>query len=111
MRRAHRFGQQRPVHVIKLAVKDTVEAKIINEIHGPSDASPEELASLGDCCAICRENLDTAKVLPCGPSKTKPLLQGILFAAPKTVSSGVCLSTISSIVCSALQTRLALLCI
>ena len=42
VRRAHRFGQQRPVHVIKLAVKDTVEAKIINEIHGPSDAGPSD---------------------------------------------------------------------
>ena len=42
MRRAHRFGQQRPIHVIKLAVKDTVEAKIINEIHGPSHAGPSD---------------------------------------------------------------------
>ena len=40
VRRAHRFGQQRPVHVIKLAVKDTVEAKIVDEIHGPRDAGP-----------------------------------------------------------------------
>ena len=30
------------------------------------DATPEQLAALEDSCAICREDLTTAKVLPCG---------------------------------------------
>jgi hypothetical protein len=29
-------------------------------------ASAEELAAIDDCCAICREGMDDAKVLPCG---------------------------------------------
>jgi len=58
-------------------------------------ASAEELAELNDCCAICRESMDSATVLPCGhffhyrclrswleQSHSCPICRASLTAAP-----------------------------
>jgi len=40
--RVHRFGQSRPVHVVKLVMRATVEERILQEIHH-TDAAAEEV--------------------------------------------------------------------
>ena len=45
--RVHRFGQERPVHVIKFATRHTIEERILQEIHHEEEAAEGETSSTG----------------------------------------------------------------
>ncbi len=55
--RAHRIGQQRPVTIYRLVVKDTIEEKIVDLHHGKRDLAESLLAGTGVSGKVSAEAL------------------------------------------------------
>jgi SNF2 family DNA or RNA helicase len=55
--RAHRIGQQRPVTIYRLVVKDTIEEKIVDLQHGKRDLAESLLAGTGVSGKVSAEAL------------------------------------------------------